>query len=397
MGLSTAALAATSTSKPPRLTFINTSFENASPLHWEIAEDGAVMIYLVYDQERGSPNRANGHWHFQLQAEPGSQFTLVLNHLLNIWNGKPGVPVSEHTRCQVSDDGRVWRTVETEVTDQAQLRLDVTLTTNVLYVAHLEPYRVSDLDRLLAEIRGHPQVAITHIGRTVQGRDLEIVRIGRDDAPHRALFRARAHAWESGGSWVVQGLIRSLLREDPENVDFLRRYAVYILPMANKDGVAHGKTRFNLLGKDLNRNWDQPPDPILAPENHALETWLRDMIARGRKPDLAIDLHNDQSGRIHVSRPEIDLEAYLGRVDRYEALMREFTWFTEGRTGGTFRNPGTFGEGLLERFGIVGLVQELNANWIAGLPALASAQHWDELGRQYRKVLYHYFDETGSR
>ena len=26
--------------------------------------------------------------------------------------------------------------------------------------------------------------------------------------------------------------------------------------MANKDGVARGGTRFNLRGKDLNRNWD---------------------------------------------------------------------------------------------------------------------------------------------
>ena len=50
------------------LQFINTSFENASPLYWETDEEGVIHIHMIYDQERSSPNRANGHWHFQLQA-----------------------------------------------------------------------------------------------------------------------------------------------------------------------------------------------------------------------------------------------------------------------------------------------------------------------------------------
>ena len=48
--------------------------------------------------------------------------------------------------------------------------------------------------------------------------------------------------------------------------------------MANKDAVAKGRTRFNLSGIDLNRGWDQLADPVLAPENHALEIWLNKQI-----------------------------------------------------------------------------------------------------------------------
>ena len=36
-----------------------------------------------------------------------------------------------------------------------------------LYVARLEPYRISDLDRLLAALRKNPLVRITPIGKTV--------------------------------------------------------------------------------------------------------------------------------------------------------------------------------------------------------------------------------------
>ena len=76
------------------LEFIHTSFENASPLYWEIDPEGTVQVYLVYDRERSSPNRANGHWHFQLQAKPGSKLKIVLNNLENVWNGKKASPAS---------------------------------------------------------------------------------------------------------------------------------------------------------------------------------------------------------------------------------------------------------------------------------------------------------------
>ncbi|MDA3924424.1 MAG: M14-type cytosolic carboxypeptidase [Kiritimatiellae bacterium] len=372
------------------LSYIDTSFSNASPLYWEQGEDDSIQIYLVYDQERDSVNRANGHWHFRVEGTPGSKLHLVLNNLRNIWNGHPGIPVSKKTICNVSDDGHTWRTIQTELIGE-QLHMDVTLKTQQLYVAHMEPYTLSDLEKLLNEIHGNPLVEISNIGKTVQGRPLEIIRVGKADAPHRILIRARAHPWEPGGNWVVQGLIRSLLTDDPANKRYLDRYAVYILPMANKDGVAAGRTRFNLAGMDLNRKWDKPADPELAPENAAFESWMHGLITEGKKPDLAFDLHNDQSGLLHLSRPKVNLEQYLADMNRYETLMRKYTWFTEGHTGGSFHNPGSFGEGLLERFGITAFIQELNANWIEGLKENTSAKNWELLGAQYRDVFYEYF------
>src|SRR5262249_4693418 len=158
------------------------------------------------------------------------------------------------------------------------------------------------------------------------------------------------HPWEPGGNWLAQGLIRALLEADAPR--YLDAYCVYLMPMAAKDGVVRGHTRFNLLGMDLNRNWDRPADPHLAPENYALERWLEGMIAQGRRPQLALDLHNDNSGKLHVSRPPGVPERHLARMLRLEELLRRHTWFTEGSTGTGFHNPSTFGEGLLERYGI---------------------------------------------
>ena len=91
------------------------------------------------------------------------------------------------------------------------------------------------------------------------------------------------------------------------------------------------------------------------------------MIKKGQRPHLAVDLHNDGEGYLHISHPNQELDAYMANMKKLEKLLRQHTWFTEGTTGGNFRNPGSFGEGLMERFGIHALVYEFNYECIEGL------------------------------
>ncbi|MBI5685159.1 MAG: succinylglutamate desuccinylase/aspartoacylase family protein [Verrucomicrobia bacterium] len=374
------------------LEFIDTSIENASPLWYEFAADGTVVVNLLYDHERNSPNRAAGHFHFLLHAKPGSKLTLEFKNLDNVWNGRPGSVAKELKAVSISENGRDWKVVPTEILPGNRVRLAVEMPGPRLYVARIEPYRLSDLDRLLATIRKNPLVEITSIGKTVQDRELEIIRVGNESAPHRAFIRARAHPWETGGNWVAEGLIRRLLKGDADAKKFLQRYCLYVMPMANKDGVARGGTRFNLQGKDLNRNWDKPADPQFAPENAALEKWLEKMVAAGRRPDLAMELHNDGSGMLHISRPAVpQLEQYLERMARLEKLLRQHTWFTEGCTKATFRNPGSLGDGWLERFGVNAVILEFNCNRIAGLDDFATGRNWQTFGEKLATVFYEYF------
>ena len=72
--------------------YINTNFENASQLDWSVDSTGVVNISLNYDHERSSPNKANGHWHFQVKTgnfwESSSEqyFTIIL--MKNIYTSK---------------------------------------------------------------------------------------------------------------------------------------------------------------------------------------------------------------------------------------------------------------------------------------------------------------------
>jgi hypothetical protein len=369
------------------LLYINTSFENASQLDWHTDTAGVTHIGLIYDHERASPNRANGHWHFQVQAKPGSDVTVELENFENIWNGRRAFPVTDSTNCLVSEDDYNWTLVPTELTKRNTLIIKLHLTSGKLFLASVEPYRISDLEKLLIKIKPDPLVKIDTIGHTVEGRPLELIRIGNPNAPFSVFLRARAHSWEPGGNWVVEGLISSLLQ--PNAVPYLKRYCVYIMPMANKDGVARGRTRFNGQGADLNRQWDKPADPVLAPEKLAFEKWLDSMIAKGKKPTLAIDLHNDNNGNVHVNLPRPGNEVYTANMKRFEDLLYQRTWFREGISH--VDNPSSFGEGLAKRYGIDACIYELNYEWIKGLNRPPSANEWKLLGRELREVFYHYF------
>jgi hypothetical protein len=374
------------------LEFIETDFENASPVWYEVATDGVVNVYLHSDNERGASNRASGHIHFLLHAAAGTKFTLEFKNLDNIYNGRKASIAPELKALVVSENGKDWKPVATRSLPGERVQLPIEMPGPKLYVARVEPYRLSDLKRLLKEIRASRFIEITPIGKTVAGQQLEIVRVGDPDAPHHAFVRARAHPWEAGGNWVTDGLIRRLIQDDAEAGQFRKRYCLWVLPMANKDGVARGRTRFNLHGKDLNRNWDRPADLRLSPENHALEAWLEKMIQAGRRPGLALELHNDGHGQLHPARaPVTEEQRSRKHMAALEVLLRKHTWFTEGSTKPSVASISTLADGWRERYGIESAVHEFNCQWIAGVKDYPTGGLWRRYGSDLARVLYEYF------
>ena len=265
------------------LVFINPYIENGSRFNWTIGKDSVLYIQQVYDYERSAKNRTAEHWHFLLEAKAGSELTIVLKSFGEIYNGHIETMPS-YMSCVVSEDGKKWRHIPTEWIETPQgpnLKMQVHMESDSLYLARVDPYRVSDLQNLFSKIRGQDRIQIIPIGKSVQARELHIIRVGNENAPHKVFIRGRVHPWEPGGNWVIEGLIETLLQDSEEVSAYLENYCLYILPMANIDGVTNGVTRFNMMGLDLNRNLTTPADPVLAPENLAMELWLEDMITKG--------------------------------------------------------------------------------------------------------------------
>lgn len=384
--------------------WVDTYFENASPLVWELKDETTLDVMPLHDHQRFGPNRQLTHWNFKIRSTPemaGKTVTVVMGDAANVWNGKPSPALRPHRlAAAVSSDGTNWACVPTENFKEGPLALQykVKLESACVQVARVVPYTDSDLQALIKVVRVHPDVRVQNIGQTLEGRPLEIVEIGAAAAPNQVFLRARAHPWETGGSWLVDGLLRYLTSEDAEAARIRQQVCFCVLPMANKDGVYRGMTRFNVAGCDLNRDWfaEKPADPALRPENACLQKWFEERRKEGRLPKLAICLHNDNSGGLHLSHPRKDPEGYLARMERLEKLLRERTFCREGAKGKGqgFVNSGSFGEGICEMYGIDGLVWELREGWADGLGRPPLHTDWQKLGVDFAKVAREYFAEA---
>ena len=193
----------------------------------------------------------------------------------------------------------------------------------------------------------------------------------------RILLRARAHPWEPGGNWVIEGLIREFLARYESDPAILKNIAFDILPLANKDGVARGLTRFNLKGADLNRGFSRTRTELgrIAPENVALLEWLDRQQVFGTLPVLALDLHNDCNGGLFIPQADKDRMQVLAKLLRHHTFLPENVIITPNGDG--------FTAGLHAQYGIATATLELNAKYIETIEQLPTAAHWRQLGREF--------------
>jgi murein endopeptidase len=129
------------------------------------------------------------------------------------------------------------------------------------------------------------------IGRSVEGRAIEAIRVGDRGSPTKALVVGCIHGNECAGAAVT----RILARSSP-SVD------LWLVPNLNPDGLASG-TRQNAHGVDLNRNFPSEwrrghlgdaeypgPRPLSEPETRACAGLIRRL-----RPSVTIWFHQPQA------------------------------------------------------------------------------------------------------
>lgn len=135
-----------------------------------------------------------------------------------------------------------------------------------------------------------PDVA-TVIGRSVEGRAIEVIRRGDPDGV-RVLAIGSIHGTEPAGVEVIRELATIAV---PEGIE------LWLIPTGNPDGLAAG-VRQNAAGVDLNRNFPVTWGPIAEPghwqyagPSAASEPETQAMAAFGQalRPDLTLWYHQD--------------------------------------------------------------------------------------------------------
>ena len=140
-----------------------------------------------------------------------------------------------------------------------------------IYFALCFPYTFSTLQDYLHKLSvtktNKNKIKFSTLNKTICGNPLDILYItnfastqGVINARQSIIFTARVHPGETSGSYVIESVINNLLNNSEQSNNLLDKYIFKIIPMLNPDGVIHGHYRNNILGKDLNRMWQDPRD-----------------------------------------------------------------------------------------------------------------------------------------
>lgn len=185
-----------------------------------------------------------------------------------------------------SCDRERWLRVPTEYDGRA-LTIHLTPERDAAWIAYFAPYSMERHADALARWQRDPRVRVEVLGTTLDGQDLDCVRVG--DGPRSIWILARQHPGETMAEWWAEGLLDRLL--DPDDAlsrALLAQATFHVVPNMNPDGSRRGHLRTNAAGVNLNRAWSDPsrtesPEVLYVRERmHAIGV------------DLCIDAHGDE-------------------------------------------------------------------------------------------------------
>jgi len=329
-------------------------------LHISTAFDsGAIDVISLEDPRNIQLNiRADNasefaQWfHFSLQ---GAADTPVVLKFMNA--GQCAYPKGwEDYRVVASHDRQHWFRIDADFDGQV-LTARTTPQTQCIYFAYFEPYSWEQHLDLLAAASASPSVTQSHLGLTVQGRDMTLLTITDAESAvplaqkKKVWVMARQHPGETMAEWFVEGMLERLLdTEDSVSRTLLQQCVFYVVPNMNPDGAVLGNLRTNATGANLNREWlgpslERSPEVFLV-QQQMLETGV----------DLCLDVHGDEVLPYNFVVGSEGVQAYSPRIADAENAFKS-AWLTSCPDFQDAVNYGTCAPGTAN--------PTLATNWVA--------------------------------
>jgi murein tripeptide amidase MpaA len=267
------------------------------------------------------------------------------------WNGY---------RACVSADNAQWRRTDTRYADGV-LEIRHRAEADEIWFAFFAPYDMARHQRFIEQAAATAAVAVRTIGKTVEGRDIACLSLGK--GPRQVWLIGRQHSGETMASWWMEGALQRLLDgADPVAARLQRVARIHLVPTVNVDGAARGNLRGNAAGVDLNRQW-HGPDPKTAPEVAAV---LAAMDETG--VDLCLDVHGDETiPHVFIDGCDADAAAkadQIAGVQAFKAALLKANPAFQTRVGypvtyGGDGAPGMCCRAVARRFGGIGMTLEM--------------------------------------
>ena len=156
-------------------------------------------------------------------------------------------------KARYSDDRQDWRCADTSYADGV-LTIRHMPAHDAIWFAYFAPYSMERHHDLVARIATQPGVELVELGRTLDGRPLDLLRMGT--GAKQVWLYARQHPGETMAEWWMEGALEWLT--GPAGQALRDRATLHIVPNMNPDGSARGHLRTNAAGINLNREWEAP-------------------------------------------------------------------------------------------------------------------------------------------
>ncbi len=262
-------------------------------------------------------------------------------------------------RACVSDDDEAWRRTDTHYAD-GTLTIRHQPAGDSVWFAYFAPYSSARHKALVERTAASPHAAHRVLGETLDGRPLDVLRIGSGKA--QIWLYARQHPGESMAEWWMEGALDFLTSDDAAAARLRAAATLHVVPNMNPDGSARGHLRTNAAGKNLNREW---ADPSM---DGSPEVFLVRAAMDETGVDFAMDVHGDEA------IPYVFMAGFDGvpsltqeQVDTYDAFLAALEARTEDfqtkygypKAGLGKANMTMSTNQLAERFGAVSMTLEM--------------------------------------
>jgi hypothetical protein len=134
-----------------------------------------------------------------------------------------------------------------------------------------------------------PYVSSIEIGKSLEGRPIDLLRIGEASDEKMIFVLSRQHPPEVTGYLAMESFVEAIASDNPIAQSFRKEYTTYVVPLANPDGVDNGHWRHSVAGIDLNRDWANVNQPEVA----CIQSFMEEKIdSSGGRFYFGVDFHS---------------------------------------------------------------------------------------------------------
>ncbi|MCE9534719.1 MAG: hypothetical protein K8T89_26890, partial [Planctomycetes bacterium] len=199
------------------------------------------------------------YWYFEAEASQPGKVTFAFANPPMVGVRGPAISL---------DDGKSWQWHGAEhvayapppgkdgVKQRESFTYEFTAKNLKVRFAVVIPYGQSELDEFLKKHGKNPHLTQKVLTKSTKGKAVELFQIGKPGPNVKTLLlTARHHACETMASYVLEGFIEEALSDSPAGVAFRKRFALFVVPFVDKDGVLAGDQGKNRNPHDHNRDY----------------------------------------------------------------------------------------------------------------------------------------------